>query len=153
MVDTLKEVNERADRIGTLLLDRADKWTPEDTLAQLSGETGYATRWYIYQLREAGYVVEAVKTVDPEAFRNGSRGYRLTSIQDTPYRPADHVQPEPETAAPITLAVGATVEHEQFGRGRVTFAKDGAPKVVVQFRRKRIERVERESLKILALRD
>jgi hypothetical protein len=152
MVDTLKEINERADRIGTLLLERACAWTPEDTLAQLAGETGYAVRWYVYQLREAGYRVEAVKTVDPDAFRSGARGYKLTDIQAEPYRPADHAPPVAEDA-PLSLAVGAVVEHVAYGRGRVTFAHEGAPKVVVQFKRKRIERVEREALVVLGLRD
>lgn len=151
ILKAVKEINERADRIGTILLERSDTWTPEDTVAQLSGESGYAVRWYVYQLREAGYRVEAVKTVDPEAFRNGARGYKLTNIQSEPYRPADHALPVPEES--IALAAGVAVEHAQFGRGRVTFAKDGAPKVVVQFKRKRIERVERDSLMILGLRD
>ena len=148
----VKEINERADRIGTILLERAGAWTPEDTVAQLSGESGYAVRWYVYQLREAGYRVEAVKTTDPVAFRNGERGYQLTDIQSEPYRPADHALPTAEDA-PLSLIEGAVVQHAAFGRGRVTFAKEGAPKVVVQFKRQRIERVEREALVILGLRD
>lgn len=129
-------------------MDRLGEWVSQETLAQLSGETPYAVRWYIFQLREAGYVVESAKRAAPGLFREGTRGWQLTSTQDTPYRPARSAKSTaPEDGV---LRIGSRVTHPKFGNGRVTFASVTAPKVVVKFRRrKRVERVERVALVLL----
>ena len=136
-----------AAHIGTLLIDRLGDWVSQGALSELSGETAYSVRWYVFQLREAGYVVEAVKTAFPTLFRNGKRGYRLVDIQDEPYRPT----PKPVAVASSTVVVGSKVNHPEFGVGRVVFAKEGFPKIVVKFSgRKLTERVERT---VVALKD
>ena len=67
--------------IGNILLERMDEWTTQAKLADLSGETEYAVRWYIYQLRQDGYIVEAGRTDYPLLYRRGHRGYQLTDIR------------------------------------------------------------------------
>lgn len=149
----MHELNHRAVAIGDLLLERMGEWLAENVIGQLCTETGYAVRWYIFQLREAGYVIEAVKSTAPALFRGGARGYQLTDIQDAPYRPLGArpvAQPASVKSAVRTIQIGSRVEHPILGRGRVTFAAPTASKVVVKFRRrKRVERVERVVLALI----
>lgn len=133
--------------IGTLLLDRSPAFVTQEELEAETGKSGYAVRWYIYQLREAGYVIDAVKLLDPAAFAAGKRGWKLSDIRSEAYRPADHVKPEQESDD--VLRPGVIVLHPKHGKGRVEFACPDRPAVVVKFG-KRTERINRESLAIVA---
>lgn len=134
--------------IGTVLLERSPAFVTQEELEAETGKSGYAIRWYIYQLREAGYVIDAIKLADPAAFAAGKRGWKLSDVRSESYRPADHVKPEPEPAID-TLRAGVRVLHPKHGKGRVEFSCPTASAVVVRFGRK-IERISRESLAIVA---
>lgn len=74
--------------IGNLLLESMPEYVSEETLTEETGLVGYAVRWYVFQLRRAGYVIEAVQYAEPARFAEGIRGWRLTDIQSAPYVPA-----------------------------------------------------------------
>lgn len=73
--------------LATILMDKQPAFVAEDVLSQALTLPGYAVRWYIFQLRQAGYVIEAALYVAPAAFATGTRGWTLTRIQDTPFNP------------------------------------------------------------------
>lgn len=162
----------RADAIAAKL--HHEKWTSNTELCKQLGELPNAVTWYIYQLRERGFMVETAMFSHRAAFKAGARGYRLVGTQDTPYRPAwlpnqgppvwaggDHKSkakakplqepiPDwvPERDRTAFIHGGDRVAHPGFkGVGRVTYASPQAPKVVVKFpRRKYPERLLRTEL-------
>lgn len=135
----------KADEIGSILLDRAGEYVPEEVLADMTRLPGYGVRWYIFQLREAGFLVETAMYDDREAFRRGARGWRLVGTTDQPYRPA---------AQSVDLAaslVGVRFDHPEYGRGTITVANDGAPKIVAKFPRRPRVVLDRSEIRALVL--
>lgn len=74
--------------VAGILLDGMPDYISEETVSEKTGLAGYAVRWYVFQLRRAGYVIEAVQYAEPARFAAGVRGWRLTDILSTPYVPA-----------------------------------------------------------------
>jgi hypothetical protein len=90
-----------ATHIAELLLESMPAYLSEDSLALSTGLPGYGVRWYIFHLRQAGYVVEAAQFADLELFRQGTRGWKLTDILETPFVPQN--QDDVDGMAEVTV--------------------------------------------------
>lgn len=118
-----------AESVGGLLLESVGDWVAEDRLSESTGFPGYGVRWYIFQLRSAGWKIEAVKDTDRAAFREGARGWRLVDIGE-----ATHADPSAPVATPAKqrkLRVGDRVGHPEYGVGVVAFTRKGFDSVRV----------------------
>ena len=149
MTDTI-EMTEGAEKVGNVLLEAMGEWLPEEDIAESTGLSGYQCRWYIFQLRELGWVIEAVKEVDKPAFRQGHRGWKLTDIQDQPSRPAAPRAPrDPRAPRAPRIKKGSAVAHPVHGTGTIAFAKKGFPCVRVEFSTGLVAKVDRSEIRAL----
>ena len=123
--------------IGDALLSASPAFVSEAQLEHVSGLCGYAVRWYIYQLRQAGFVIQAAMTGDRVAFAQGARGWRLVDV--------GAAVPATVACDPVEPRQGMRVEHFSRGRGRVAFVRAGFPSVVVVFADGSRESVTRDS--------
>ena len=137
---------EQANTVGEILLERAPAYVSEETIAELTGLPGYGVRWYIFQLREAGFMIDAAMYTDRAAFAQGARGWRLVDVGSEPYRPADHAAELPPA---VPAVAGLPIVHADYGKGTIVFAAEGRAKVVARFGAKR-PRVEIERTEVLA---
>jgi hypothetical protein len=122
--------------IGDALLAASPAFVSEAELEELTGLVGYAVRWYVFQLRQAGFVVEAALTADREAFARGARGWRLVdTVAGASYPVVEPVEP----------VKGMRVESLAGVRGRVAFAREGFPCVTVEYVDGSREKVSRDA--------
>jgi len=107
-MNATKTLAPHASHIADILMDRhihegsSSGYVTEDALMEATGLPGYAVRWYIFHLRQAGFIVEAAQYADPEMFANGTRGWKLTDIQSEPYNPRGQKDVE-DMADPVDL--------------------------------------------------
>ena len=118
-------------------MNASPAFVSEADLEDATGLKGYAIRWYIFELRLAGFVVEAAASADRVAFAQGARGWRMVEATGT-----SAVAPVCEPVEPVK---GMRVESLTHGPGRVAFAREGFPSVVVEYTNGVREKTNREA--------
>jgi hypothetical protein len=126
------DLHPTAATIAETLLNKLGHYVPERDLEAATGENGYVCRWYIFQLREAGFQIDAAARVDKGAYKDGARGWTLVDMcgPQSVNPVARAAQPQPD---PVPVRNGLKVWHPVHGQGKVTFVRLGFPKVSVTF--------------------
>ncbi len=135
---TTETLAAHAETIGDALVAASPAYVTSADLEALTGLSGYAVRWYVYQLRAAGFVVQAAMHADPLAFARGERGWRVVDTTGAP----SAVIPVCEPTMPV---LGLRVESLNGRRGRVAFAREGFPCVTVEWSDGSREKVSRDA--------